>query len=82
MARKRDMKGSYKAKLSLEKLILEHERKKLHLSMLVEKQDKIREDLVDMGSDFVATFAKPGQDCVPQNGPSLPNGAPEPLEKN
>ena len=50
MARKRDLKGSYKAKLSLEKLIVEHERKKLHLSTLNRKLDKIKSDLADLGS--------------------------------
>jgi len=41
LARKRELKGSYKAKLSLEKLIVEHERKKLHLRFIREKLDKV-----------------------------------------
>ena len=41
IARKRDLKGSYKAKLSLEKLIIEHERKKIVLQLLRAKYDII-----------------------------------------
>jgi len=37
LARKREIKGSYKARLSLEKLIVEHERKKLHIKLLRKK---------------------------------------------
>jgi hypothetical protein len=37
LARKRELKGSYKARLSLEKLIVEHERKKLHINLLRKK---------------------------------------------
>ena len=37
LARKREAKGSYKARLSLEKLIVEHQRKKLHILQLRKK---------------------------------------------
>jgi hypothetical protein len=52
IARKRDLKGSYKAKLSLEKLIVEHERKSLHLNILHKKLKKIKSDLNDLGSEI------------------------------
>jgi len=52
IARKRDLKGSYKAKLSLEKLIVEHERKRLHLNILNKKLNKIKSDLDDLGSEI------------------------------
>ena len=68
MARKRELKGSYKAKLSLEKLIIEHERKKLHIQLLREKQDSIRTELEEIGSDFVV---KAGGERVPQKALSL-----------
>lgn len=38
-ARKRDTKGSYKARLSLDKLIVERERKRLQIVQLREKYD-------------------------------------------
>jgi hypothetical protein len=38
LQRKRELKGSYKARLSLDKLIVEHERKKLHLMKLTSKR--------------------------------------------
>lgn len=45
--RRRDIKQNYKAKLPLDKLILEHEKKKVQLTSLLEKkgqlQDKIKE---------------------------------------
>ena len=53
LARKRDLKGSYKAKLSLEKLIIEHERKKLHVRNLQSKYDKVKFELEEIGSDFL-----------------------------
>ena len=52
LARKRELKGSYKAKLSLEKLIIEHERKKIVLQLLRAKYDKIKSELEEIGSDF------------------------------
>lgn len=53
MARKRDIKGSYKAKLSLEKLIIEHERKLVHVQNLQAKYDKVKAELEEIGSDFL-----------------------------
>lgn len=64
MARKRELKGSYKAKLSLEKLIIEHERKKLHLQILQSKYDKVKAELEEIGSDFVSKV--PAEAKVPQ----------------
>jgi hypothetical protein len=53
LARKRELKGSYKAKLSLEKLIVEHERKKLHISLLRKKLESYEFMLKEIGSDIV-----------------------------
>ena len=50
LARKRELKGSYKAKLSLEKLIIEHERKKIHLEGINRKISKIQDELLSIGS--------------------------------
>ena len=57
IARKRDLKGSYKAKLSLEKLIVEHERKRLHLNNLNIKLDRVKYDLDAIGSEVISHLA-------------------------
>jgi hypothetical protein len=51
LARKRDIKGSYKAKLSLEKLIIEHERKLVHVKNLQTKYDRAKNELEEIGSE-------------------------------
>jgi hypothetical protein len=56
LARKRELKGSYKAKLSLEKLIVEHEKKKIHIRLLREKYDRIVKDLEEIGSDYCTKY--------------------------
>jgi len=38
LLRKRDIKGSYKAKLALEKLVIDHERKSAMLANLYKRQ--------------------------------------------
>jgi hypothetical protein len=53
LARKRELKGSYKARLSLEKLIVEHERKKLHLNLLRKKLENFESQLSEIGSDIL-----------------------------
>ena len=57
------MKGSYKAKLSLDKLIVEHERKKLHLQKLMGKRADTLNELEKIGSDYGNRGL---QDKVPQ----------------
>ena len=48
LQRKREQKGSYKAKLSLEKLIVEYERKKVQVEMIRDKQGKIMKELAEL----------------------------------
>ena len=48
LMRKRDLKGGYKAKLALEKLILDHERKRALLSNLYSRQAVIQQQLDDL----------------------------------
>jgi hypothetical protein len=52
LQRKRELKGSYKARLSLDKLIVEHERKKLHLMKLTSKRADTLKELEKIGSDY------------------------------
>ena len=63
MARKRDIKGSYKAKLSLEKLIIEHERKLVHVKNLQTKYDRAKNELEEIGSE---SLVKVTQEKLPQ----------------
>lgn len=66
LARKRELKGSYKAKLSLEKLIVEHERKKLHISLLRKKLESYEFMLKEIGSDIVQRDADGQIKILPQ----------------
>jgi len=50
LARKRDLKGGYKAKLSLEKLIVEHERKKVQLAAMYRKNEGLQKELGELRS--------------------------------
>jgi len=63
LARKRDIKGSYKAKLSLEKLIIEHERKLVHVKNLQTKYDRAKNELEEIGSE---SLVKVTQEKLPQ----------------
>lgn len=71
LARKRELKGSYKAKLSLEKLIIEHERKKIHLAALKSKYDALKSELESIGSEAVTKI------CQVQSKPVLPLKKPD-----
>ncbi len=53
LARKRELKGSYKAKLSLEKFIVIHDRQKFHRSLLRKKLESCKFMLKEFGSDIV-----------------------------
>ena len=66
LARKREIKGSYKARLSLEKLIVEHERKKLHIKLLRKKLEGIEAQLKEIGSDIVQRDADGNIKILPQ----------------
>ena len=48
MQRKRELKGSYKAKLSLEKLIIEFEKKRLQVKKLRTRQSRLRKQLTEL----------------------------------
>lgn len=79
LARKRELKGSYKAKLSLERLIIEHERKKLHLLNLRTKYEKVSAELSEIGHqadakgaltwNLVAAPSVPTQSSQASGGP-------------
>ena len=63
------MKGTYKAKLSLEKLIVEHERKKIHVATLLKKQDSLMAQLEVLRDQAGQKFADGTENvsAIPEN---------------